>query len=99
MVFLSFKRTFTCPKHRSDCKPGGRYAGRPNILHLNKAHTLHQLDKIPNRDRSSNSVRPSLKTVNHPGREIQLQDDICKLKTTVGLKDAVYLLKTPLLQR
>lgn len=98
-MFLSFKRTFACSKHRSDCKPGGRYAGRPNVLHLNKANTLHQPDKIPNWDRSSNSVRPSLKTVNYPGREIQLQDDICKLKTSVELKDAVYLPKAPLLQR
>ena len=68
VVFLLFKRTFACPEHRSDCKPGGCYAVCPDVLHLNKAHDLHQPDNIPNWDRSSNSVRPSLKTVNRPSR-------------------------------
>ena len=92
-------RAFVCPKQSPDCKPGSRDTSSPNVLDPQKAYTLDQRDKVPNGDRSSNSVRPGFKTARDFRREIFLEDNIRKLKATIGLQDTVNLLEALLLQR
>ena len=83
--------TFSSPEGRSDCEARSGHGGSPDMLNLFEARLLHQSDKIPNRDRSSNSLRLGVDAAREFFREIRFQSDIGALQTTVGPKYTMNL--------